>query len=49
MKVPPARLLRGPISRLRCSPYESTAALLDATSARSLRRSDGICRSHFVE
>ena len=40
--MPPARLLRGPISRLRCSPYGSTAALLDATSARSLRRSDGI-------
>jgi len=30
-------LLRGPISRLRCSPYPGTAALLCATSGRSLR------------
>ena len=32
------RLLRTPISRLRGSPYPSTAALLGATSACSLRR-----------
>jgi hypothetical protein len=30
-------LLRVPISHLCCSPYVSTAALLGATSARSLR------------
>jgi hypothetical protein len=30
-------LLRGPILRLRCSPYGCTAALLDTTSARSRR------------
>ena len=30
-------LLRGPILRLRCSPYGCTAALLDATSTRSRR------------
>jgi len=30
-------LLRDPRSRLRCSPYASTAALLGATSGRSLR------------
>ena len=30
-------LLRDPISRLRSSPYASTAAVLDVTSARSLR------------
>ncbi len=32
------RLLRTPISRLRCSPYPSTAALLGATSTCSRRR-----------
>jgi hypothetical protein len=30
-------LLRGPISRLRFSPYTSTAAMLGATSGRSRR------------
>jgi hypothetical protein len=30
-------LPREPILRLRCSPYPGTAALLDATSARSRR------------
>ncbi len=30
-------LLRGPISRLRSSPYGSTAAVLGATSGRWLR------------
>jgi hypothetical protein len=31
------KLLRAPISRLCFSPYVSTAAMLDATSGRSLR------------
>jgi len=30
-------LLRDPIPHLRCSPYSRTAALLGATSGRSLR------------
>jgi hypothetical protein len=30
-------LLREPISRLRSSPYASTAPVLDTTSVRSLR------------
>lgn len=37
------RLLRGPILRLCCSPYPSTAALLAATSGRSRRRLDAPC------
>ena len=36
-------LLRGPISRLRSSPYESTAAVLDLTSGRSLRFLHNFC------
>ncbi len=35
----PAFLLRTPISGLRCSPYGSTAPLLDLASARSRRTS----------
>ena len=35
-------LLRDPISRLRSSPYDSTAAVLDAPSGRS-RRFLGAC------
>lgn len=34
----PIRLLRGPITRLRFSPYPRTAAMLDTSSARSRRR-----------
>lgn len=37
------RLLRDPILRLRCSPYVSTAARLDATSARSPCRLNAKC------
>ena len=37
------RLLRRPILRLRCSPYASTAALLDPASGRSRQRLNAKC------
>ena len=38
-------VLRDPISRLRCSPYTGTAALLGATSGRSRRSLPTFCQA----